>query len=259
MQFGICTGIENAAAVKQAGWDYVEVNVQSTFQGLVADSQWDKMARVRGAALPALAANSLVPGALKITGPEADPARLREYLLRVMDRAAQCGTRTLVFGSGDARRVPDGFDREAARRQIVEFARMGAEIAAGYGLTIVAEPLNRKECNIINSVAEAMEYVRAVRHANFQCLVDSYHLWLEDEPVEHVRQAMACIRHVHLADRDGRLPPGESGTADYRPLLRVLKDAGYDGTISVEAAGFSNILGLGPRVLEHLHKQWTAS
>ena len=56
---------------------------------------------------------------------------------------------------------------------------MSVEIAASHGVLIVAEPLNRGECNIINTVAEAMEYVQAVNHPNFNCLVDSYHLWLE--------------------------------------------------------------------------------
>ena len=29
----------------------------------------------------------------------------------------------------------------------------------------------------MNSVAECMEYVREMNHPNFQCLVDSFHLW----------------------------------------------------------------------------------
>jgi sugar phosphate isomerase/epimerase len=259
MQFGICTSIENAAAVKEAGWDYVEANAQALFQGLIDEEQWTSLAKVRSAPLPVLAANSLVPGSLKITGPQADPDRLGQYMSRVIARAAQCRTQTLVFGSGDARRVPDGFDRQAARQQIVQFARMSAELAAPHGITIVAEHLNRGECNIINSVAEAMEYVRAVDHPNFRCLVDSYHLWLEDEPIENLIAALPWIRHVHVADKQGRVPPGQSGKADYRPLFAALKQAGYDRTISVEASGFSNILGLGPRVLEYLRKQWTAS
>jgi D-psicose/D-tagatose/L-ribulose 3-epimerase len=255
MKFGVCTSIDNAAAAKAAGWDYVEASVQSLLQGLKPDAEWDGRQQVAQSALPVPAANLLVPGSLKITGPEADLNALRAYMSNVLARAGHLGMKTLVFGSGGARNVPEGFDREQARRQITEFARMAADIAGRHGVTIVIEPLGSKECNIISSVAEAMTYVNEVKHAHLQCLVDSYHFWVEDEPLENLRAAMPWIKHVHLADRDGRLPPGESGTADYRPFFKVLKDGGYDGLISVEASKF-DIPSMGPRVLEYIKEQW---
>src|SRR5438067_348962 len=83
-----------------------------------------------------------------------------------------------------------------------------------------------------------------------QWLVDSYHLWAEDEPLENVERAMKHIRHVHVADRAGRVAPGVSGVAaenDYCDLFRLLKSGGYDQTISVEALGFKDIAGAGPQ------------
>jgi sugar phosphate isomerase/epimerase len=174
----------------------------------------------------------------------------------VISRAARTGTTVLVFGSAGARNVPDGFDRAKAREQILAFDRMSAEVAGKHGVTIVAEHLNRGESNIVNSVSEAMDYVRAVNHPNFQCLVDSYHFWLENEPLENLRDAMPWIRHVHLADKDGRVAPGESKKSDYRPFFRVLKDANYAGLISVEAPPFTNFESDGARVLEFIKTQW---
>jgi sugar phosphate isomerase/epimerase len=254
MRFGICTSLDNAAAAKSAGWDYIEESVQAIFQGLLPDDQWQGLARVRSSPLPVPACNLLVPGSLKITGPAADLSALRQYLERAISRAAKCGTTMLVFGSGGARQVPDGFDRIKAKQQIIAFARAAAEIGAKYGVTIVAEPLNRKECNIINSVAEAMEYMHAVEHANFQCLVDSYHFWVENESLDALRDAMPSIRHVHVADRDGRVAPGQTTTVDYGPFFRVLKDGGYDRMISVEALNFaSDAYG---RALEFVRSAW---
>src|SRR6516164_11091755 len=100
MKFGICTSITNAAAVKAAGWDYVEENVQNLLQGTVAEDQWKQAAAVKSAALPVPAANSLVPGSLKISGPEVDAAALKKYMSTVLDRAGRLGEKTLVFGSG---------------------------------------------------------------------------------------------------------------------------------------------------------------
>lgn len=254
--FGICTPIENAPAVKAAGWEYVEEVVVNFIQGRVPDEQWKGLERLARSPLPVPAANVLVPAQLKITGPEADLDALRRYMQTVLARARQVGITILVFGSGGARNVPEGFDRDKARGQIIDFVRMSADLAAGHGITLVAEHLNRRECNIINTIPEAMEYVRAVNHPHFQCLADSYHFWLEDEPPDNLRAAMPWIRHVHVADSEGRVPPGESGKNDYQSFFRVLKEAGYDGGITVEALNWTDIAERGPRVLEFLTTQW---
>jgi sugar phosphate isomerase/epimerase len=122
----------------------------------------------------------------------------------------------------------------------------------------VAEHLNSKECNIINSVAEAMTYVKAVGHPNFQCLVDSFHFWQENEAMEDLRAAMPWIKHVHLSDRGTRAAPGEGGTSDYRELFRVLKEGRYEGRLSVEAIGFK-VAENGAKVLEFLKRQWNSA
>ena len=256
MKFGICSSIDNSGAIRDAGWEFVEVGVQGVLQGLTSDEQWTGLEQARKSVLPTPSANVLVPGSLKITGPEAElDGKLRPYMTKVLERAPKVGIRTLVFGSGGARNVPDGFDRTKAFDQIVAFARMSAEIASKHGVTLVFEPLNRKECNIINSVGEAMEYVRAVNHPNMQCLVDSFHFWLEDEPLDNLRAAMPHIKHVHLADKVGRTAPGESGQSDYRPFFRVLKDGKYDGLIAVEASKF-DVAATGAKVLKFVKDQW---
>ena len=75
--------------------------------------------------------------------------------------------------------------------------------------------------------------------------------------LENVASAVRWIKHVHVADKEGRVPPGESGTADYRPLFRILKAGGYDSLISVEA-NFPepDIRAKGAKVLDFLKRQW---
>lgn len=256
MRFGICTSTENAADVKRAGWDFVEELVQPTLRGDLPDAEWHGLDRILSSPLPVIAANALVPAAMKVTGPNADLDQLKVYMERVIRRAARAGIKTLVFGSGAARMVPEGFDRKIARRQILDFIRMSCEIAAEHGVLLVAEHLNEGECNIVNSVAEAMMYVKEVNHPNYQCLVDAYHFWMENEPLDSLREAMPWIRHVHMADVEGRKPCGETGKHDYKAFFRVLKEAGYDGPISMESFGFADFVGAGPRILEFLKKQW---
>jgi len=258
MEFGVCTNLDRAAAALAAGWDFVEENVQGLLKGELPDDQWQGGEKAKFAALPVPAANMLVPAAMKICGPDADRDRLGAYMERVTKRATSVGMKILVFGSGGARNVPAGFNRDRARQQIIDFCRMAAELASKVRVTIVAEPLNRGECNIINSVSEALALVKDVDHSNFRCLVDSYHLWIEGEPVENVNAAMPYVAHVHVADKDGRVAPGESKRSDYRPLFRILKKGGYRGRISVEATDF-DIAESGVRVLKFLNDQWNES
>jgi len=256
MQFGICTSIDKAPQVKAAGWDFVEELVQPFLQAQVPDADWRGPQRVAASPLPVPAANSLLPAAMKVTGPVVDFEALKNYMATVMARAQKTGIRTLVFGSGAARMVPEGFDRDKARAQILDFIRISADLAAKHDVMLVAEHLNKGECNIINSVAEAMTYVRIVGHPYFKCLVDSWHFWLENEPLESLRAAMPWIRHVHLADTEGRVAPGLSGKCDYRSFFRVLKEGKYQGVMSVEAPAFIAVPDSAASVLEFLKGEW---
>src|SRR5688500_831249 len=142
MKFGICTSIERGAVARAAGWDYLEPPAFQLREGS------------RISLLPVRACNVLVPSTEKITGADVDLRRLIDYLADIFDGAAEMEVSTIVLGSGGARRVGE-FDRAAARRQIIDFARAIAEMAARKQMTIALEPLNRQECDIINTLAEA--------------------------------------------------------------------------------------------------------
>lgn len=262
MRFGICMPMDRSAKLRAAGWDYLEALVHQLIQGTTPDAQWNGGAEAAASALPIPAANQLLPASMKVTGPDFDLDRLGQYMRVVTRRAAKIGIKTLVFGSGVARNVPGGFDRNEARRQILDFVRMSAALCAEHDLVLVAEPLNRGECNIINSLSEAIEYVREVNHPHFQCLLDSYHFWLEDEPLESLADAMPWIHHVHVADKLGRSAPGETGASDYQPMFSTLKNGGYKGPITVETIDPQRIDSIpegAKRVLEFLKRQWTDS
>ncbi|MCL2641377.1 MAG: sugar phosphate isomerase/epimerase [Phycisphaerales bacterium] len=233
MRLGICAKITDGAMLKEAGWDYVEEQVVRFLRG--EDEQWEVPAR---GVLPVEAGNLMLPPTIKVVGDAVDSAKIKVYMARVMERAQAVGMKTIVFGSGGARRVPEGFSREKAKGQILDFARMIAELAERHGVTVALEHLQQTECNILTSVAEATEYVREVGHGHFRQLVDSYHLWQEKESLESVKSAIPFLSHVHVADVGSRCAPGqgvEQATGMYREFFRVLKAGGYDGRISVEA------------------------
>src|SRR4051794_32250646 len=144
MQFGICTTIENSPLAKAAGWDFIEERADQLLQGILANRDWREAKRLKNAVLPIYAANVLVPPILKISGGEGDLMMLTYYMRNVTERAKKSGIKTLVFGSGGARNVPEGCDRDQAEAQIIEFLKMVAPMAQEQGITIVIEHLNRK-------------------------------------------------------------------------------------------------------------------
>jgi sugar phosphate isomerase/epimerase len=258
MKLGICAPLEKAADVKAAGADFLEVMIQTLTQPTVSDADWKGLEVARACPLPILAGNVLLPGTLRVTGPDVDHSVQKEYLNRLMARAGQCGLKTIVFGSGAARKIPDGFPHDKAWKQIITFGKLAAEAAAPNGITLVAEPLNRGESNVLNSVDESARLVDAVANPSFQLLVDSYHFWLEEDSLEDLKRRMPMIKHVHVADKVGRVFPGESGVADFKPFFAVIKAAGYDGPISIEALG-GDVSVVGKRSLDYLRSQWKAA
>ena len=66
---------------------------------------------------------------LRVTGPDIDRDQQTVYVRKAFDRLARLGTQIVVFGSGGARRVPDGFSKDDALKQLVDFGRRAAFLA----------------------------------------------------------------------------------------------------------------------------------
>ena len=55
--------------------------------------------------------------------------------------AKELGLKIIVFGSGGARKVPEGFSQDEAYKQLVEFAKRIAPEAKKRGIVVAVEPL----------------------------------------------------------------------------------------------------------------------
>lgn len=253
-RLGVCTSVANAAAVKSAGGDYIEESVQGFLVPDRPESEFrPKAEAAAGAHLPVPACNSFLPGALKSVGPEARPDEIASYAGTAFRRAREIGITTVVFGSSGSRTIPDGFDRAEARRQFVALLRRLGPVAEANGIVIAVEPLNRDETNFINTVAEGAAIVREAGHPNVRLLADIYHMLRENEGPDALVAAGPLLRHVHVAERERRTPPGAAGD-DFRPYLRALRRAGYAGAISIEC-GWSDLAAQLPAALTELRTQ----
>ncbi len=265
MRFGCCGNPLEAQAIKQAGFDFVEANIQSLLQGNVDDAAWDAQAPDPDALpLPIEAANCLVPGNMPIIGAQRDFAALTTYMQRVAKRAKRMGMRRLVFGSGGARKRPDGVDDLTARQHIEEFARMAGDACAEHDVMIVIEHLNKGETNTLNSLVDALDLCDRLNHPAVQMLVDSYHYGLEEETDNDLLALDSSLMHVHVAEPADRLQPGGHGddankAFDFVHFFHLLRKLGYDDRISIEAKWTRPVSEIGAETLGFLREAWAAS
>jgi len=235
MQYGVCGGRDVAEAAAEAGYDFVELTVTDALKPLEDEAAFrDALERLKAFPLPCPVLNCFVPGDLKITGPAVDADALAAYVTTACERAKTAGVEVIVFGSGGARRIPDGFDREEAHAQLVAFCKMLGPVAGANGVTVAVEPLNLAECNVLNTVGECAELVREVDHGAIRLLVDAYHWAMDGDSAEDIAKNGRLLAHAHVASVPNRLPPG-CDECDFGPFFRALTESGYDARVSVES------------------------
>ncbi len=226
-------GADVVESLGEIGYDYVELSM-SGVAALPGPAFASLVERVRRSGIRCEALNNFFPARVRLTG---DMARLDlalEYAAGAMDRAAALGAEIIVFGSSGAKNVPAGYPMDAAWRQIVELLRNLGPLAAGRGLTIAIEPLNRGESNIVNLGSEGLRLAREADHPNVQLLIDYYHLAIEKEDPGIIVEAGAALRHTHFAKVEGRTFPDRTED-DYRRFFARLRQNGYSARCSIEA------------------------
>ena len=124
----------------------------------------------------------------------------------------------------------------AELQRLAEVHKDAAVYAAGAGITMAVEPLNRFECYILNTAAAAAALVAEVAEANYGYLYDTFHSNIEETSVAGVIEKTApALKHVHISENT-RGVPGQ-GHIDFAAVFRALRRAGYDGWMTVEAFG----------------------
>ena len=104
--------------------------------------------------------------------------------------------------------VPEGFSPTRAFAQYVEALRRMAPVAQRHGVTIVVEPLNRGECNLINTIVEGAEAAAQADHPAVKLLVDIFHMLRNGEsPDDIVTVVRGCAMRISPRTSTAR-PPG---------------------------------------------------
>jgi sugar phosphate isomerase/epimerase len=255
MQLGLCAHPADLAGFKDLPFDFIEGHVQNFLKPEAPEADFaGSAAAIRGSPRPMPSANCFLPADLKVTGPAVDPARLARYADLAFARAESIGLNVIVFGSAGARQVPEDWPLARGFEQYVEALGIVAPLAARHGITVVVEPLNRGECNLVNTIDEGADAVRRCNHPHVRLLVDIFHMLRNGEAPDPIARHAALIVHAHVAEREKRSQPGAMGD-DFRPFLRALKKAPDCRRLAIECVWREPMPGAAIPALAELRRQ----
>ncbi|MBE5866714.1 MAG: sugar phosphate isomerase/epimerase [Lachnospiraceae bacterium] len=239
MKLGVCTSFDNIEIAAQAGFEFIECNLSSLHA--MSDEDYEALlAKSANFSIPVLKCNGFLPSTVPVSGPGHDTNQLKAYLEKALSRAHALGIKTAVFGSGGARKVPEGWSHFRAWQQIADFLRLASEYAEKYDIDIAIEPLRRKECNILNLVSEALAVSSIIDTPRVGVLGDSFHMNSCHEPWSCLTNTGDRLIHFHIShtlpDFSGRIYPKVDDGEDYEIIIHTLLNMNYQGDISVEAS-----------------------
>lgn len=125
-------------------------------------------------------------------------------------------------------------DRNTVSARLIGDLQWLAEKAHAIDTTILLEPLNRYETNLVNRLEEGVTLLDEIGSNRFQLLADLFHMNIEEESISQaLRQASGCLGYLHFVDSNRR--PAGFGHLDFGKLASVLREVRYAGFLSAEA------------------------
>lgn len=230
--FVVFRGIEesiNKAA--DLGYDGVELALMDKKQ--IEVGKVKRMLAARGLTVPVVSTGQVFAGSnLFFTSPDAAVRRKSiEVFKGLSEVAAEFGA---MLNMGRVRGpINEGETVATAERRFGEVVGEIDEYARKLGVTLILEPVNRYEINFINNLDEGAALICKLGISGLKLMPDVFHMNIEDVSIEgKLTEHIEHVAYVHFADSN-RLAPGW-GHLDFRSIVSALRNAGYNGWVSVE-------------------------
>jgi D-psicose/D-tagatose/L-ribulose 3-epimerase len=246
MQFGVSTflwvspfdthSFDLVYKVKEMGFDIIEVPVED--KDLV---DWDALKRLTDE-LGLKVSISGAFGANRDISSE-DPAIRANGLQYIEDSikiAAKMGSPLFggpLYSAVGKLRSISAEQKKQEFEWCVENLKKAAATAAEYGVTLGLEPLNRFESDMVNTVDQALEIIKAVNSPFLKIQLDTFHNNIEEKniaaSIRKVGKELLC--HIQGNESD-RGTPG-TGNLAWAEIKSALEEIDYQGAIVIETFG----------------------
>ncbi len=159
-----------------------------------------------------------------------------KYLQNIIRKMAVGGGDLLSGVSYAGWGTPDGIldTKEPYLEQSVKSMKEIIRVAEDCGVTYCVEAVNRFETCIINTAAEALDYVARVDSPNIGVLLDTYHMNIEEKSFAVAIRLVGAdrLKSFHTGENN-RTAPGR-GHLPWDEIFGTLSEIGYKGPIVSE-------------------------
>jgi D-psicose/D-tagatose/L-ribulose 3-epimerase len=219
--------------LKKIGYDGVEVPIFD-----LDPAKWKLWARrLDDLGLERTANTVIAPEHNPVSADPAIRAAAYKHMQAVVDCCAMvgssilCGPHQVALGVFTGRGATDD-----EWKRSVDHLRRVAEYAAGSGVVLAEEVVNRFELYHLNTLDQGIRLVDEVGHSHCRLHLDTFHAHIEEkDPAAAIRRAGNRIAHVHISENDRGVPG--TGGVQWDADFAALRDIGYDGWLTVEAFG----------------------
>lgn len=178
---------------------------------------------------------------MDLTSPDPD-RRLRgeAFLMEAVGVASDLGAAQISGPIFSAHQKFLTLPTEDGRKFSAEILARVAEKAKAGGVRVCVELVNRYETNLMNTVAQGLDYIRTSGSDNIFLHVDTFHMNIEEaDQARAIRLGADRIGYFHVGENHrGFLG---TGSINFAPAFDALLDIGYDGAVSVEAFNIDTV------------------
>jgi len=192
------------------------------------------MLRDNGLGLSAIATGqACVMDSLCLGSPDADVRKAAENRLSGAIELAARFEAAVIVGGIRGRLVGSPREQQDLRAGATDAMRDCARRAAGLGVTLLLEPINRYETNFINTAAEGIALLEEIGEPSMKLLLDTFHMNIEERTLAGaLRDAGDRLGYVHIADSNRRAPG--QGHIDFSAVMSALDAIAYRGMLVAE-------------------------
>jgi len=230
----VLTGSIDELPARAVEWGYDGIEFMPDPERIPEPAALERALKAAGAIMPVVNSGRMgVQGMALLHSDEIVRRRSVHAFKRLLDFAGAFGAR-VGLGVARGKGIP-GATRSRMDSLANDVFREVAEHAESAGAVIMLEPADPGVTSYINTMDEAMAWVRRIASPAFSVMLDTYQLAESEPSIEHgIRAGCGQACHIHLYD-PSRWPPGvQAQTAlDWPRIFALLRETGFAGSASV--------------------------